>query len=208
MTAVKICGLRRVEDAVVAAEAGATMLGFVFASSRRRIEPEAARETITAVRQVYPRVHMVGVFVNESPDIMNRIATLCDLDYLQLGGDEGPAIFAELQRPAIKTLHVGREDDAETLLARARAMPAPLLHLDTAHAGIRGGTGRTFDWSVIPALDRPFLLAGGLDPENVSPAVAAVRPWGIDVSSGVESDGEKDQAKIRAFIAAARTSVC
>jgi len=201
MTTVKICGLRRVEDALAAAEAGADMLGFVFAPSRRRIEPEAAREIIVAVKRRH-QVLAVGVFVNASASEMNRIAELCDLDYLQLSGDEDAALVPALRRPAIKALHVGPKTSAGSLARRAAETEAAVIMLDTGSSSAYGGTGTTFDWTLVPAIGRPVLLAGGLDPENVSEAIQLVKPWGVDVSSGVETDGEKDQAKIRAFLRA------
>jgi phosphoribosylanthranilate isomerase len=199
MTQVKICGLKRTEDALVAADAGASMLGFVFASSRRRLEPEQAAATIAALRRE-SNVRMVGVFVDAAPEEMNRLADLCDLDYLQLSGVRSLEIGSVLNRPVIKALHVGAEDTQTSLAERALPVGAPILLLDTARAGSYGGTGETFDWSRIPTLDRPVLLAGGLHAGNVAKAIGAVHPWGVDVSSGVETDGDKDPGKIREFV--------
>jgi phosphoribosylanthranilate isomerase len=203
VTQVKICGLKRVDDARAAAEAGADMLGFVFAPSRRRVEPELVREITSEVRQ-QSSVKVAGVFVNADPAEMNRIAHVCSLDYIQLSGDEPDAIIAALDVPAIQVIHVDRKMPAESLNQRISATPAELVLLDTARAGAYGGTGQTFDWSLIPELNRPILLAGGLHAENVGDAVFSVRPWGVDVSSGVETAGEKDHAKIRDFILAAK----
>lgn len=203
MTRVKICGLKRVDDALVAAEAGADMLGFVFAPSRRRVEPELVREIIAEVRQ-HSQAKMVGVFVNTDPVEMNRVAHVCGLDYIQLSGDEPDDFIAALDVPAIQVIHVGSVMQPRTLPARIAATPADLVLLDTAAAGTYGGTGQAFDWSLVPALERPVLLAGGLHAGNVGEAIRALRPWGIDVSSGVEMDGEKDHARIRDFLLAAR----
>jgi phosphoribosylanthranilate isomerase len=199
MTQVKICGLKHTDHALVAADAGATMLGFVFAPSRRRIEPEQAAAIIAEVRR-RADVRTAGIFVNETPEEMNRLADLCDLDYVQLSGDEPPEAISDLRRPAIKALHVRPGDSAESLAARAGAITAPIFLLDTAREGSYGGTGESFDWATIPALDRPMLLAGGLHPGNVAEAIQIAHPWGVDVSSGVETDGEKDPAKIREFV--------
>jgi len=207
MTQVKICGLKRTDDALVAADAGAAMLGFVFAPSRRRVEPEQAAAIIAAVRQT-ATVRTVGIFVNESPEEMNRLAELCDLDYLQLSGDEPPDVVSALSRPAIKVVHVGSAETAASLTERASRATAEMLLLDTARAGSFGGTGESFDWQAIPALDRRVLLAGGLHAGNIAGAIRAVRPWGVDVSSGVETDGAKDQAKIREFVLRALRVEC
>jgi phosphoribosylanthranilate isomerase len=204
MTAVKICGLRRVDDALAAAEAGADLLGFVFAESRRRIDPDDARSIVRSVRTT-ARVRVVGVFVNETADEMNRVAECCDLDFVQLSGDEPDEIIGGLSRPVIRTVHMWSDLDAGELAERIHTSKAEIILLDTPRAGQYGGTGETFDWTRIPELDRPVLLAGGLHSGNVSEAVRLVRPWGVDVSSGVESAGEKDHDRIRDFIRAARS---
>lgn len=205
MTAVKICGLRRVEDAIVAAETGADLLGLVFAPSRRRVDAGTAQSIVEGVR---PRsqTKMVGVFVNASAGEMNRVARQCDLDYVQLCGDEPDEIMGALDVPAIRVIHVPARCEPGGLAARIMASPAHLVLLDTDEAGSHGGSGKTFDWGRLPPIDRPILLAGGLHAGNVGAAIAAARPWGVDVSSGVESGGAKDQAKIRRFICAARRS--
>jgi phosphoribosylanthranilate isomerase len=205
MIEIKICGLRRVEDALVAAEFGASMLGFVFAPSRRRISTEAARDIVAEVRRhVGADTRIVGVFVDATAHEINQTARMCDLDLAQLSGDEPNDVIDALELPAIKVLHVGAEDTSARLLERATATSAALLHLDTARAGLQGGTGETFEWSVVTGLGKPFLLAGGLHAGNVAEAIRTARPWGVDVSSGVEADGEKDQKKIREFIDAAQ----
>lgn len=203
MTRIKICGLRRQEDALVAVDAGADMIGFVFAPSRRRIEPEFAAEIIAAVRR-QASFHAVGIFVNETAVEVNRIAKLTDLDYVQLSGDEPEKVLSAVVQPVIKTLHISSADDQETIKRRAVAGSASILHLDTGHAGSYGGTGIPFNWVVLPAFEQAILLAGGLHAGNVQHAIRQVRPWGVDVSSGVETDGVKDIAKIREFIRCAR----
>jgi indole-3-glycerol phosphate synthase/phosphoribosylanthranilate isomerase/anthranilate synthase/indole-3-glycerol phosphate synthase/phosphoribosylanthranilate isomerase len=206
MTRVKICGIKRVEDGLVAAEAGADLLGFVFAPSRRQIDPDTARAIALAVR-ARSSLELVGVFVNAKPAEMNRVAKVCGLDYLQLSGDEPDEIIAALDVPAIRAIHVRDNVTPEWLAERVEGYPAELILLDTARKGVYGGTGTTFDWRRIPSLDRSILLAGGLHPGNVEEAIRTVRPWGVDVSSGVETNGAKDPDKIRAFVQAARRIV-
>ncbi|MDQ2741315.1 MAG: phosphoribosylanthranilate isomerase [Chloroflexota bacterium] len=205
MTAVKICGIRRVDDALVASDAGADMLGLVFAPSRRRIDPDAARGIVTEVKR-QGEVKVVGVFVNESVGEMNRIARLCQLDLVQLSGDEPDGTPAALDVPAIQVLHVGVGETAAGLERRAARSDAQILLLDTARSGSYGGTGQSFAWEVSLELcrQRPVLLAGGLNAGNVSEAISAVQPWGVDVSSGVERAGQQNEADIRAFVTAVR----
>jgi phosphoribosylanthranilate isomerase len=202
MTQVKICGLTRIEDAAVAIDAGAYMLGFVFAPSRRRIDPELARDLIAALPG-RSSIKAVGVFVDEDPAEINRLARLCGLDYAQLSGTEPDDYVRALDVPAIKVFHVKAGDTRDRLAERMAASSADVLMLDTAKSGTWGGTGETFDWSQIPPFGRAILLAGGLKAGNVANAIALLRPWGVDVSSGVETDGQKDPDKIRAFLAAA-----
>jgi phosphoribosylanthranilate isomerase len=202
VTHVKICGVKRVEDALVAAEAGADFIGLMFFTrSPRRIGPETAAEIAEAVRG---KAKTVGVFVNADPEEMNLAARTCRLDYVQLSGSEGPETVRALEVPAIDVIHVREDLTPEDLAERVARSPAEVVLLDTARDGIFGGTGQTFDWSRVSSLSRPIMLAGGLHPDNVADAIRTVRPWGVDVSSGVELNGEKDHGRIRAFIAAAR----
>jgi phosphoribosylanthranilate isomerase len=198
VTTVKICGLRTVDHALVAAGAGADFIGLVFAPSRRQVSVETAREIVAAVRP-QSTARAVGVFVDATPTEMNRVVRACDLDYVQLSGQERDDIIAALDVPAIRVIHVGHGPSG-SLAERIAASPAELVLLDTARTGMAGGTGKTFDWGVVPAVDRPLLIAGGLHPDNVASALDATHAWGVDVSSGVETDGVKDPAKIRAFI--------
>ena len=232
MTRVKICGLRQPQHARVAIDAGADLLGIVFAPSRRqatvdegrairvevgpRIEvvdstPDAFATAIDTARR-QPQPLLVGVFAGQSPDEINRIAVSVDLDIVQLSGGEHPSIAARIQRPVIRTVHVPADTPdatlaAETALADAQVNPPTVTHLDTKSAE-GGGSGESFDWSVAEAIAprRDFLMAGGLDPDNVARAISQVRPWGVDVSSGVETDGVKDPTKIQSFLAAARAA--
>lgn len=208
MTRIKICGLRTVEHALVAAEAGATMLGFMFAPSRRQVTPEAAAAMIQAVRaaQHIPHVECVGLFVNEQPARIVSIVAQCGLDAVQLSGDEPSSMLdaLPLNLPVLKAVRLQGAPEEQGWLESTH--PHVRLLVDAHVPGSYGGTGTLADWerAAVLARQRPLVLAGGLTPDNVATAVAQVRPWGVDVSSGVETDGVKDCAKIRAFIAAAR----
>ena len=203
MTQVKICGLQRPDDALVAAAAGADFLGFVFAPSRRKVEPTAVRYIVEQVRAHTP-VRCVGVFVNAPVEEMNRVAREAKLDMVQLSGDETDDVVTQLEVPAIQVFHVGPDTEPAELADRVNDSRAELVLLDTARAGAYGGTGEAFDWHSFPSLSRPVLLAGGLTPSNVAAAIALTNPWGVDVSSGVELQGKKDRDRIRAFIETAK----
>jgi phosphoribosylanthranilate isomerase len=196
---IKICGITRAADAEAAVEAGADALGFIFwPASPRCVTAEAARAIASALP---PFVTTVGVFVDQPIETVNGIADRVRLGAVQLHGDERPGVLDALVAPAIKA--VTGEGEAEAWPARVT------LLLDASDRDRRGGTGRTGDWDAAAALARRrrLLLAGGLTPENVAGAIARVRPYGIDVSSGVESaPGVKDHGKIRALIAAARAA--
>jgi len=209
--AVKICGIRQVEHALVATEAGTDYIGIVFAPSSRRVEPDAARVLVQELRRRASRPpSVVGVFVNAPVDEVERVAALCGLDYVQLSGDETLDDALRIKRPVIKAVHVRPDTDATALEAALRSVQeAGLLPMLDARAGeAYGGSGRAFDWGLVGDLSARyrFLLAGGLTPENVGEAVRRVRPWGVDVSSGVETGGVKDAARIRAFVKAARAA--
>ncbi|HEX5414834.1 MAG TPA: phosphoribosylanthranilate isomerase, partial [Chloroflexota bacterium] len=198
---VKICGLREVEHARVAVEAGADYLGFVFAPTRRYVAPEIVGGIIRELPRAVPTV---GLFVNAAAETVREIFLSCGLDFVQLCGDESRAYCAALGLPVIKSLRVrGAEVAAEV------ERYAPLCHwvqLDGFQPGAFGGTGTTFDWHLARELAKShrIMLAGGLSAENVAEAIGIAQPWGVDVSSGVETDGKKDPEKIRAFIEAAR----
>jgi phosphoribosylanthranilate isomerase len=214
---VKICGLRQAEHALAALEAGADWLGLVFAPSRRRVTPAEAGTIARAVR-AHPcgrQVRLVGLFVNEIPATIEHIAAECDLDYLQLGGDEPPAIASRFKLPLLKSLRFAGTQSEAGWLARADRQFRPgaafqLLPLIDAHvAGSYGGSGQVADWSAAADLARrqPLLLAGGLHAGNVAAAIAQVQPGGVDVSSGVESGGAKDPARIADFVATVRRAM-
>ncbi|MGQ9572881.1 MAG: phosphoribosylanthranilate isomerase [Dehalococcoidia bacterium] len=149
---------------------------------------------------------LVGVFADAEPATINVIAESCGLDLVQLSGHEAWQVCLEITRPVIKAVRVGASASTRSILATMRAGTAALCLLDSEVKGMLGGSGQTFDWQVARgvAARRPVILAGGLTPENVGEAVRLVRPWAVDVSSGVETHGLKDTAKIRAFIAAAK----
>lgn len=207
---VKICGLRSAHHAAVAAEAGAEMVGLVFAESRRRVTPAEARAVTMAYYARRPR--FVGVFVNEDPEAIGRLAGEVRLDLAQLSGQESPAACARLRVPYMKVVHVRDGMAAGDVLSIARQYPAAVaIVLDSAgrgHSPAWGGSGVSIDLDVAAEVarraGRPLLLAGGLRPDNVAQAIEAVDPWGVDVSSGVETDGLKDEQKIAAFVVAAK----
>jgi len=194
----KICGITRIEDALVAAEAGADAIGLVFyAKSPRAVTIQQARAIIAALP---PFVTTVGLFVDASRCELNEILEAVPLDLLQFHGDEAPAACDGYHRPYIKALRVKRGDDIAAQVAQYSKASGILL--DTYVAGVPGGTGAAFDWSLVPQdLPKPVILAGGLTPQNVRAAIQQVRPYAVDVSGGVEaSKGIKDAEKIRAFI--------
>jgi phosphoribosylanthranilate isomerase len=203
MVKVKICGITNLEDALTAVDAGADALGFVFHStSPRHIFPEQAADII---KQLPPFIQTVGLFVNESRDIINTTADQCGLDIVQLHGDETPGFCSSINRRIIKAFRI---KDFFSLDSVSDYRFAGCL-LDAWSPAAHGGTGQTFNWEIASAAaaQRPIILAGGLTPDNVAEAVRRVKPYAVDVSSGVEcSPGHKDAAKIKKFIIQARHS--
>jgi phosphoribosylanthranilate isomerase len=198
---VKICGIRRIEDATLAVDLGASALGFVFwPSSPRYVEPECAARLIASLP---PFVTTVGVFVDQPFDFVTDIARALKLSAIQLHGRETADTYARSSIPVIKAVPVGDGLDSER---NAMDVPAAAMVLLDAHDPIkRGGTGKTIDWSRAASIaaQRPVVLSGGLDADNVREAVSAVNPSAIDVSSGVEAaPGVKDAGKLRALFAA------
>jgi phosphoribosylanthranilate isomerase len=206
MTIVKICGLRTIEHALAALEAGADLLGFIFAPARRQVSPAEVAAISSAVRAAPggDRVGLVGVFVNETPERMAATAAECGLDAIQLSGDEDEQVLRELP-PARTIIKAVRLAGAAAEQGWLRAQGSRLL-VDAHVPGAYGGAGVVADWgrAAEMARRRPIILAGGLTSTNVATAIEQVRPWGVDVSSGVETDAVKDSAKIRAFVAAVR----
>jgi phosphoribosylanthranilate isomerase len=203
-TAVKICGITRVEDALAAAHAGAHAIGLIFAAeSPRRVTTAVARKVVEALPAF---VTPVALFVDPQPAEVKRVLDEVGPQLLQFHGDETPDFCVGFGVPYIKVARVGPGVDLLQYAGLHRA--AKGLLLDAFVEGSRGGTGSAFDWSLIPAkLPLPLILAGGLDPDNVGDAVRRVRPWAVDVSSGVEvAKGIKDVAKIAAFIRGVRNA--
>ncbi len=198
----KICGITRVEDALVAAAAGADAIGLVFyARSPRAVSVQQARAIVAALP---PFVTTVGLFVDAAPGEINEILDAVPLDLLQFHGDESAAECSGYHRPYIKALRVRPGED---IRARCADYPqAAGILLDTFVPGVPGGTGEAFDWSLVPEDPGcPIILAGGLTPDNVAAAIRQVRPWAVDVSGGVEAGkGIKDAEKVRAFVGAVR----
>jgi phosphoribosylanthranilate isomerase len=203
---VKICGITSLEDALMAVDCGADFLGFNFYQpSPRYIEPAHCARITATLRQRHRQVRLVGVFVNTPPEQIQSVLESCHLHLAQLHGSETPSMLASLAGRAYKALRTITLADLRGFIIHAP--PAPRLLLDANVAGAFGGTGQTGDWAAAAklAIQFPILLAGGLTPENVAEAVAAVQPWGVDVASGVESSpGCKDPLKLKLFISAAR----
>ncbi|MFO1352438.1 MAG: phosphoribosylanthranilate isomerase [Gammaproteobacteria bacterium] len=197
-TRVKICGITRIEDGVAAAHWGADAIGLVFyPRSSRYLDPQAAARIIAALP---PFVTTVGLFLDADADAVRATLAQAPLDLLQFHGDESPDYCAAFNRPFIKAvpMRVGADVAAyERAFAQAKA-----LLLDNHGGGTIGGSGERFDWRAIPRqLHKPIILAGGLGPDNVAEAIRQVRPYGVDVSSGVEAaKGIKDIARMRAFM--------
>jgi phosphoribosylanthranilate isomerase len=201
---VKICGITDAAEAEAAAAAGADAVGFVFAPSRRRIDPVRARQVAAALP---PFVTRVGVVVNEPLERLRALVDAVRLDAVQLHGDEPPDYCAAVTAwgvTVIKAVPVAGPLDLDLL----RAYRAAAVLLDAHRPGQRGGTGHPFDWRLAAPAARVLrvILSGGLRPESVAEGVRLVAPYGVDVSSGVETDGRKDPVKMAAFVAAARAA--
>lgn len=203
MTRVKICGITRLADALCACEAGADALGFVFyAPSPRNIEtPDAA----AIVRQLPPFVMSVGLFVNPDAAFVNSVLDQVPLDLLQFHGDETDAFCSQFSRPFIKAIRMAEGLDLNKEVDKFPNARGILLDAYDPHR--YGGTGHTFEWHrVHGGLSKPIIVAGGLTPENVATAIAATRPWAVDVSGGVEqSKGIKQSSLIEAFMRGAKS---
>lgn len=198
MTKIKFCGMRRAEDIVAANALGADFIGFVFApGSRRAVTPEQAA---ALKKQLAPGIRAVGVFVNAPPADVAALLAAGIIDIAQLHGRENAAYLQTLRaltdKPILKAFRVAAAAD----LARAATCPADGLLLDSG----AGGTGTAFDWTLLQNFPRPYFLAGGLDPENVAAAIQTYHPYAVDVSSGIETNGQKDTTKMAAFAAAVR----
>ena len=211
MTRIKICGIREEVHALAAVEAGVDFIGFVFAPTRRQVSPAKAREIVDTVKKSSSAIKPVGVFVDTPASEVNRIADFCGLDWVQLSGNESWEYCRQIARPIIKAIRIGQqlreEINAELTVGLKTLSPQRFITLlDSQVEGKYGGTGITFNWRLAQqvAKEFPVIIAGGLNPENVAQAIEIATPWGVDVSSGVETDGTKDIAKIKAFIEAVR----
>ena len=198
---VKICGLMDSYTALKAAEYGADAIGLVFAESKRRVTPEIAREIVSVLPT---NVLKIGVFVNESKEEIEKIASLVGLTHIQLHGEELQSYSQSLPLSVIKAISF---EDNESLKEMAQ-YPADYLLLDGPKGKYRGGNGTAFDWKQVNTLllrGKKIILAGGLHLENVTEAVQIIKPYMVDVSSGVETNGVKDLVKIKAFIEKVKT---
>ena len=212
MTRVKICGIMEKSHALAAIEAGSDFIGLVFAPSRRQVSVVQAQEIVSAIKERSNTTEVVGVFVNVPAPVVNRTAAACNLDRVQLSGNESWAYCCEINQPLIKAVRIGQGQDPEEIcdsLAIGDEVLSGrrhLLLLDSLVEGSYGGTGVTSDWELFREVAGrfPAIIAGGLTPETVARAIEMVSPWGVDVSSGVESNGIKDTARIKAFVDAVR----
>ena len=198
MTKIKLCGLTRPCDIEAANRLMPDYIGFVFAAKSKRY---ASPELAAALRaQLDPQIHAVGVFVNEVPEKVAQLLSCGTIQVAQLHGREDEAYISALRaltdKPIIKAFRIDTPADVET----ANRSSADFVLLDSGN----GGTGTVFDWKLLQGITRPYFLAGGLNPENAADAVRQLQPFGVDVSSGIEIDGCKDDKKMAAFVAAVR----
>lgn len=215
MTLVKICGFTHLKDALIANEAGADFLGFIFyPPSPRSTTPEQAQQIIRQVchqthftkKRCSPYPQFVGVFVDEKPELVREVVNKCGLGWAQLHGKETPEMVSALVKEGIKVIKAFRLRDRDSL-AEMEDYRATAYLLDAYVPGQPGGTGQTFDWTLVKDVRGrgPVFLAGGLTPANVARAIHVARPWGVDVAGGVESaPGRKDHDAVRAFLAEAK----
>ncbi|NOT03653.1 MAG: phosphoribosylanthranilate isomerase [Anaerolineales bacterium] len=211
MTKIKICGIKTLKDALAAIDAGADYLGFNFyPKSVRFIEKETCAEITSILKKKHPQIKLVGVFVNLPVEEVKVILETCHLDLAQLHGDETPEMLESFSGKAFKAIRLTSESAETSVYPFLKSALSPALLVDAAVKGVYGGSGITADWSSAAELAKkyPLLLAGGLTPENVADAVRQVKPWGVDVASGVESaPGEKDAAKMSAFVKAVKQTI-
>ncbi|RIK31625.1 MAG: N-(5'-phosphoribosyl)anthranilate isomerase [Anaerolineae bacterium] len=205
MTIIKICGIKTLTDALAAIDAGADYLGFNFyPKGVRFIEKETCAEITSVLRRKHPHIKLVGVFVNSSVDEIKDIMKTCSLDLAQLHGDETVDVLSQLDGKAFKAFR-GIPESVNGFVRE----DAPALLIDASVKGVYGGSGVTADWDGAAELAKkyPLLLAGGLTPENVAAAIRRVKPWGVDVASGVESaPSRKDAGKMSEFVKAVRVA--
>jgi phosphoribosylanthranilate isomerase len=208
---IKICGLREPEDALAAAEAGATHIGYNFAPSRRRVDAIQARRCIEVIKASFPDVVAVGLFVDAETEEILTVSNQAGVDVVQLHNQPNAALIAGLALPVLPVTRTVPGERVQTVVDyydSVRSDQVGAILLDAYHPTLAGGTGALADWdfAAAVAVSLPVVLAGGLNPTNVGDAIRKVRPLGIDVSSGVERDGRKDTALIRAFIEQAQAA--
>jgi len=212
MTFIKICGIRYEDHALAAAEAGADFIGMVFASSPRQVTPAQAAQIVAALKKSRAKVKTVGVFVNMPVPTMRKIADSCHLDWVQMSGDEPWEYCQELSRPVIKVIRMSSNYQPEAIIehlehgTKTLGEQKHMFLLDSKDGEKYGGTGLLFDWNLAKPIAEKFkvIIAGGLTPSNVGRAIKLIKPWGVDVSSGVETRGVKDMKKIVKFIETVR----
>lgn len=198
MTKIKICGVTNIEDAVMVVELGADGLGFVFAPSKRTISPQDAKDI---VKEFPPFVTTVGVFMDAEMDEVRQITKYTGIDVVQLHGNESPEYCDALKKRVIKRIVVTDHDTPEMLVSRMERYRVAAYLLDPG-----AGSGRVFDWGKAVGIDLPLIIAGGLTPDNVKCVVQLLKPYGVDVSSGVERfPGKKDKQKVKRFIEEVRS---
>jgi phosphoribosylanthranilate isomerase len=198
VTRIKICGITNVKDAEMVCECGADAIGFVFTPSPRYITPEKA---LIIHEYVPPFVTTVGIFTNIQLAVVQRIINITGIDVIQLHGDESPEYCYSIPRRVIKRIPVLNTDTSDILYARMKKYDTATMLLDPG-----GGDGKVFDWTIARGIERPLIIAGGLTPDNVHTVVRLLKPYGVDVSSGVEeSPGIKNRKKVAAFIKEVRT---
>ena len=192
-TLVKICGITNINDALTAVEFGADAVGFIFTDSLRKISPGNAREII---RKLPPFITTVGVFMNQKINYVNEVIDFTGIDVVQLHGEEPPVYCKKIKRRVIKRIKVEPLDTSEMLLDKMEKYSVSAFLLDPG-----AGSGKTFDWGKALNINLPIIIAGGLTPENVRGVIQLLKPYGVDVSSGVEKlPGKKDKEKIAKFI--------
>ncbi|RID87645.1 phosphoribosylanthranilate isomerase [Peribacillus asahii] len=199
---VKICGVKTAEAAQIAADAGTDFIGFIFAESSRKIEPEEAR---AIAKELPQHIKKVGVFSNQSEADIIRTAALAGLDYIQLHGQESAELASRMPLPVIKAFSIESSADFTKLVN----YPADYYLVDLPKNPKSAQRAKTLDWNALAAASLPFekiILAGGLTADNVAEAIRVVKPFGVDVASGVETDGVKDEQKMRAFVLQAKQS--
>ena len=208
MTRIKICGIKEEAHAIALAKAGIDFIGLVFATSPRQVTPYYAKKIIKLLRSKKNQTETVGVFVNTEVGKVNKIADSCGLDWVQLSGDEPWGYCRELSRPVIKVIRVSRNYKPEKIIAdlsygeKILANQKHLYLIDSNAPEKFGGTGQPFNWKLARPIaeEFPVIIAGGLTSENVEEAMQIIKPWGVDVSTGVETKGAKDLDKILKFI--------